>query len=237
MDVPGETARQRRGGAAAICRSYEQHLSATKRILGEVGFGNHNHLRSVAGVHAQRGRSGGVDRANASSSRRPYLAVRSWHRGQRRSLPRPLVGELQRCFYPFGSAVALTRVRIACAVRPCRPMTRPRSPGAMNSSTIVCPSARAPSRGRPGIDWPAPAPRPRPTSRARLTTRPWFNRDRRRGFRHARDERPTESDGCARLHPVLDALPVQHERLWRGARVVVARALRRSGRHAPRASR
>ena len=40
---------------------------------------------------------------------------------------------------PSSSAVALTSVRIACAVRPCRPMTRPRSPGAMNSSTSVWP--------------------------------------------------------------------------------------------------
>ena len=40
---------------------------------------------------------------------------------------------------PSSSAVALTSVRIAAAVRPWRPITRPRSPCAMNSSTSVCP--------------------------------------------------------------------------------------------------
>src|SRR5262245_17013254 len=40
---------------------------------------------------------------------------------------------------PSSSAVALTSVRIAAAVRPWRPITRPSSPGAMNSSTSVCP--------------------------------------------------------------------------------------------------
>ena len=135
-----------------------------------------------------------------------------------------------------------TSVRIAAAVRPCRPITRPRSPGAINSSTSVCPRARA-RVTRTASGWSASAlATTSTTSRARLTTRAVpvaSGRSRPAGAaRHPGDQRADRVRRLrADLQPVVEpiALRASASPAWcAGCRT---RAPRRSCCRAPRASR
>ena len=112
----------------------------------------------------------------------------------------------------------------ACAqprrVRPCRPITRPSSPGAIVSSTTVCPR-RSNSVTRPRRAGAASArATTSTTSRARLTTRPVLRPRGAGGIRSISVR--TVSDGCrAGLQPVRQPLAIDHQRLRLRARVVV----------------
>ena len=193
-----------------------------KPLVGEVRLRIHDDLPAVA----VRARHAANQQQIAGESRRHPDRLATAVASLVRTPQLLLVAKLQRRLRsPRARPSRSTSVRIACAVRPWRPITRPRSPGAMNNSTSVCPlcCARSPA---PRSGWSASVfATTSTTSRARLTTRAVRPRRRRR-CRHARHERP---DRVGRLRPdldpVLEPFAVEHELLRRGARVVVAQHL------------